>query len=164
MTDNKRPMTFQEAYDHQMEMQVNVFGDGTPLHEYPDARKVQFIAIQNLAAQDELHEALGEVGWKPWAKSNHVNEEAFKGELVDAFHFFMNLMGTVDMHPDELLERYERKAATNLKRQQEGYDGVSTKCPKCHRALDDEAVKCTMLPDGKSGYCVMKVGGGRWHS
>lgn len=147
--------SFRGAYEHQMDMQVNVFGDGVPLHEYPDHRKVKFIAEQVLAATDELHEALDEVGWKSWASSNHVNEEAFKGELVDAFHFFMNLMGVVEMTPDELLERYFRKAEKNLKRQQDGYDGVSTKCPGCKRALDDDAVKCRIesTDDGVTVWC-----------
>lgn len=146
-------MNFEEAYKHQMDMQVNVFGDGIPLHKYPPERAVQFIAVQAYALEDEIHEATDEVGWKPWASSNHINEDAFKGELVDAFHFFMNLMGVVDMQPAELLERYELKAAKNLKRQQEGYDGVSTKCPICHRALDDDAVKCTANPEMTMGLC-----------
>ena len=31
----------------------------------------------------------------------------------------------------------EAKRAKNAQRQLDGYDGVSTKCPKCGRALDD---------------------------
>ena len=146
---------FNSAYAHQMQMQVNVFGDGVPLHEYPDQRKVKFIAEQVLAATDELHEALDEVGWKSWASSNHVNEEAFKGELVDAFHFFMNLMGVVKMSPEELIERYFRKAKKNLARQEAGYDGVSTKCPGCHRALDDDAVSCHINEAGTGYWCAV---------
>lgn len=104
--------------------------------------RLQFIKDMILASEDELHEALGEVGWKPWATSRHINEEAFKGELVDLWHFFMNLAMAVNMTPDELYDRYIAKRLKNIKRQEEGYDGVKDKCPGCKRALDDDAVTC----------------------
>lgn len=103
---------------------------------------IQFIKDMHIALTDELHEALAETGWKPWATSRHINHEAFKGELVDAFHFFMNLCMVVDMSPEELAEKYMAKRAKNAQRQRDGYDGVSTKCPGCNRALDDDAVDC----------------------
>ena len=71
-----------------------------------------------------------------------MNEDAAKGELVDVFHFFMNLCMVAHMGPEELMQRYIEKRNVNAKRQEEGYDGVSTKCPECKRALDDPAVQC----------------------
>lgn len=94
------------------------------------------------ALNDEMHEALGEMGWKPWATSNHFNQEAVQDELVDAWHFFMNLMLISGMTPDLLLEKYDLKRQRNMARQAEGYDGVSTKCRGCKRAYDDATVKC----------------------
>src|SRR6187551_688202 len=35
----------------------------------------------------ELVEMEAETGWKPWAKSAHVNLEAARGEWIDMFHF-----------------------------------------------------------------------------
>ena len=42
------------------------------------------------------------------------------------------------------MEKNAERLKKNAKRQEEGYDGVSTKCPGCHRALDDDAVLCTV--------------------
>src|SRR5690606_23168798 len=96
----------------------------------------------HIALIDELHEALAEIGWKPWATSQHFNQAAVKGELVDAFHFFMNLCMVAKVSPEDLIQGYINKSAKNIQRQADGYDGVSTKCPRCNRALDDEAVLC----------------------
>jgi hypothetical protein len=90
-----------------------------------------------LALEDELHEALAETGWKPWASSNHVNREAYKKELVDAWHFFMNLLLAQNITWDEFSAAYELKHARNLERQREGYTGVEGKCPVCKRSFDD---------------------------
>lgn len=90
-----------------------------------------------LALTNELHEALGEMSWKSWQTGVYLNRDAVKKELVDAWHFFMNLMLHVGMTPDELFIGYTRKRAVNAQRQAVGYDGVSTKCGECRRALED---------------------------
>jgi hypothetical protein len=102
--------------------------------------RAQFIKDMVLALEDELHEALGEVGWKPWAESRHVNRDAYMGELIDAFHFFMNLMLVVDMTADELFLGYMEKRQRNKARwaAEGGYTGLD-KCPGCKRAIDDIA-------------------------
>lgn len=125
----------------QKQMQIKHYG-ADPASLVGEER-IQFIKDMKLALEAELQEALDEVGWKPWATSRHVNEEAFKGELVDAWHFFMNLCLVADMSPQELYDRYLAKRQKNIARQVAGYDGVTGKCPKCKRALDDEAVTCT---------------------
>lgn len=108
--------------------------------------RIVFIRDMILALTDELHEALNETGWKPWASSDHINEEAFKNELVDAWHFFMNLMLVAKMSPEELYIRYLRKHEKNKDRQEVGYDGLD-KCPMCKRAFDDDAVQCNYAYD-----------------
>ena len=114
-----------------------------------DEERAEFIRWNVLALEDELHEALAEVGWKPWASSRHLNRDAFKGELVDAFHFMMNLMLAAEIDADEFLEAYRSKRDKNAKRQSDGYDGISGKCPGCKRALDDAAVNCYVYEDGE---------------
>jgi hypothetical protein len=95
------------------------------------------------ACEDEIHEAMAEVGWKPWATSRHINHDAFMKEMVDAWHFFMNLLlcGCQGMTPteiaDEFTRRYIEKNAVNAQRQEEGYDGVKDKCAQCHRDLGE---------------------------
>lgn len=117
---------------------------------------IEFITWNVLALEDELHELLGETGWKPWAKSKHINLEAARGEAIDALHFLLNLFLVLGMDADDVLERYLAKRAKNQKRQEENYDGVTTKCPVCKRALDDDAVACTPTFETQQGdfYCA----------
>jgi len=135
-------MTFEKALEAQLQLQINSFGANPKTLD--DEQKVEWIRWNVLALEDELHELLAETGWKPWATSKHVNRDAFISELVDSFHFMMNLMLVVDCSAQEFLEKYFIKRGINEKRQAEGYDGIDGKCSHCHRALDDEAVNCTI--------------------
>jgi dimeric dUTPase (all-alpha-NTP-PPase superfamily) len=134
-------MSFEKALEAQLQLQIKSFGMNPK--ELNDGQIVEWIRWNVLALEDEMHEALAETGWKPWATSKHVNREAFISELVDAFHFLMNLMLVVDCDAEEFLAKYFEKRGLNEKRQAEGYDGVTGKCSHCHRALDDSAVDCT---------------------
>lgn len=129
-------------FERQKKLQEESFG--VKLDELSDEERSQFIKDMILAATDELHEALAEVGWKPWATSRHINREAFVGELVDVLHFIVNLWLAVGATPEEVQDRYQQKANKNAKRQQEGYDGIWGKCPECKRAFDDAGVMCSM--------------------
>lgn len=113
------------------------------LKNQPDTR-AEYVRMNVLGASSELHEALNETGWKPWATSQHFNTDAVIGECVDAFHFIINIMLASGIAPDRLadmfFEKYLEKNERNGTRQEEGYDGVSSKCPHCSRALDDVGV------------------------
>lgn len=135
--------------NYQNHMQKESFG--IDIKNLEGEERALFIKDMSLALMDEIHEALAEVGWKPWATSRHVNEEAFKGELIDAWHFLMNLFIVAGMDADEIQRRYHKKRQQNQQRQTDGYDGVDGKCPACHRALDDEAVTC------EEGVCRANV-------
>jgi len=105
--------------------------------------RAEYVLWNAFAACDEIHEAMQEVGWKPWATSRHMNNDAFLGEIVDALHFVGNMILAAaerrDESPYSLATKvwaiYQTKADVNLQRQLEGYDGVKTKCPNCHREL-----------------------------
>lgn len=141
---------FRDALADQLELQKQAYKkDPTKLDE---EERADFIRWNMLALEDELHEALAETGWKPWATSRHLNREAFKGEMVDALHFFMNLLIAADIDADEFLEGYQAKRLKNAKRQEEGYDGVSSKCPECKAALDDDAVMCGVYSDDDGDF------------
>lgn len=131
--------------------------DGAFPADLPDILRMSYLRTQALALTDELHEALGETGWKPWATSNHLNRDAYAGELADVFIFFMNMMLTADITPSELMDLVKVKQIKNVKRQDEGYDGVSTKCPGCRRAYDDGAVTCHPSDDKLPEFCE-KIG------
>lgn len=131
-----------EMFEMQGDLQRNAYG-AHPADMPTTKDKTQFVKDMVLALEDELHEALFEVSWKPWAKGEHFRKEAFRSELIDAWHFFMNLCLVADMTPEMLYQEYMKKHKKNAQRQAEGYDAQSTKCPKCTRAYDDEFVNCT---------------------
>lgn len=143
-----------EMFELQGDLQRNTYG-AHPSDIIDATELITFIKDMKLAADAELQEFLDETGWKPWATSRHVNEEAAQGELVDVFHFFMNLCMAVNMTPDMLFEKYKAKRTKNQKRQVEGYDGIAGKCPMCRKAYDDTAVNCHPEVAGLlSGYCA----------
>ena len=119
----------------QAELQARI--NGYDIDQQDAATRIENIKLNVLACTAELHEALAETGWKPWATSQHINEEQFKTELIDAWHFLMNLFLHAGMMPTEIWARYNLKWKINMQRQEDGYDGVSTKCLACGRNLDD---------------------------
>lgn len=147
-----------------LEMQRSLqlrYNNGKAIEDFSDAERMEAIRDNILACTDELHEAMAETGWKPWATSNHINVKSFHSEMVDAWHFFMNLMLHSGMTADDLYQGYVDKHQTNIKRQDDGYDGITGKCPICKRAYDDKGVKCTPIVyvfDGTNkpqpGYCA----------
>lgn len=129
---------------------------------------ITYIRDQHQAAIMELGEALDETSWKPWAQGSWIRRDAFVNELIDVLHFWINMvlaaggkMSATEL-ADEIFTRFALKNRTNTQRQVDGYDGVSTKCPLCRRALDDVAVQCnTTKVDNPpnpvlDGYCASK--------
>lgn len=108
--------------------------------------RVDYIARMQQAAVHELHELLDEVTWKPWTKIEPaVHKENALREAVDVLHFVFNIvLAVVQKSPEEVArqvyESYVSKHRVNAARQAAGYDGASTKCPHCSRALDDVGV------------------------
>jgi dimeric dUTPase (all-alpha-NTP-PPase superfamily) len=108
-----------------------------------DEAKMAYIRSMSLALTDELHEALNETGWKPWAASNHLNADAFGAELVDALHFMVNLWLAAGWTADDVAEYYFKKAERNAARQRDGYDGLAGKCRVCKHDIADPGVYCS---------------------
>src|SRR4051794_24630265 len=103
--------TVMEA-QHRLQLAI---GGTDPRTRTPQER-MEFIREMVLACTDELHEFLQETGWKTWAESNHVNEEAAFGELCDALQFWMNLVHMLGKNGDDVLAYIEKKHQTNWKR------------------------------------------------
>src|SRR5262245_35274699 len=149
---------FSGLFAMQVQFQARLLGGQHPAL-LTDEAKMQYIRTMALALTDELHEALGETGWKDWAASNHLNRDAYMGELADVFIFLMNLMMVAQITPTNLMDVVKAKIMKNHQRQDNGYDGVTEKCPGCRRAYDDNAVKCnqsTPRPQGSVGWCDAK--------
>lgn len=97
--------------------------------------RAAYLRDMTLALTDELHEALQESGWKPWQTSRHLNADAYGMELVDAFHFLVNLWLAIGWTADDVERAYFEKAQKNARRQTEGYTGLD-KCTTCGREQD----------------------------
>lgn len=149
--DEPKPDRLAVMLNMQSELQEKSYGKR--LEELQGEERIEMFKQMYIALVDELHEALGEMGWKPWATKKHFIDLAVQGELIDAWHFFMNLIILSGMDPEQMFQKYMAKHRTNVQRQVEGYDGVSTKCPRCKRALDDPAVGCIVYPGGYDGVC-----------
>jgi dimeric dUTPase (all-alpha-NTP-PPase superfamily) len=121
---------FEKIMERQLELQRLSFGiDPTELQS--DERK-QYVTAMAMALNVEVAEALQEIPWKPWATTDRFNREAYLLELIDALHFWMNLVLVATDNPMDIIEVYMRKAQINADRQHEGYTGEG-KCPTCHR-------------------------------
>lgn len=137
-------MDFDEWLKRTHELQINVFKNDPASMEGKE--RADFAMWNVLAALDELHEFLSEVGWKPWVENRGwVNRDAAIGELVDVMHFIANLLVLLNVDGDELAQRYVDKNKKNAIRQSVGDDGVSRVCGKCKRSIDDVGVS-TLSP------------------
>lgn len=104
--------------------------------------RIHWFITMIVACEDELHEALNEVGWKPWTSSRHIDEDKAFNELRDALQFLINAMFTMKqitpVQMTDLIRNAMRdKIAINRNRDALGYTGVNEKCKKCKRALDE---------------------------
>jgi len=123
-------------------LQISAYGADPS--ELEGGALADFVIWNNVALADEMSEFLGEIQWKPWSKiRGGANRDAAIGELIDAAHFLANLAVAMGCTDEEWIARYKAKMEVNAKRQRDGYDNTN-KCPKCRRALDDTAVKCTL--------------------
>jgi dimeric dUTPase (all-alpha-NTP-PPase superfamily) len=104
----------------QVKLQQRYLKGRLPWELQHDEQK-DYIRTMVLATTDELHEALRETAWKPWSNADGMNRDAFVDELVDAFHFFMNLLIVANCDAKEFFRRYLRKNGINHERIDEGY-------------------------------------------
>ena len=82
---------------------------------------VELIKNQILALFDETSEALKEVPWKPWKINQQFNVSKFRMELIDVFHFLINLFLLSGMNSRQVINLFKNKNKINVKRQKNGY-------------------------------------------
>ena len=71
---------------------------------------------------EELMEAANCLKNKPWKQTHMVTDEVhYKEELIDAFHFFIELLILSGIGPEELYDFYFAKSKVNEFRQESGY-------------------------------------------
>jgi len=108
-------------FDRQLEMQRAAGTDPTMI--VATSERIQYLKDMVLAATDELHEVLGETGWKPWATSRHIHTTAAQEEYIDLFCFVINIGLALDLTPQRVAQLHLEKHVVNLERQRNGYTG-----------------------------------------
>lgn len=71
-----------------------------------------------------VHEAIElqrETNWKWWKKEIKTNDEKIQEEIIDIWHFLIQLSIEAGLDSKKLIEKYMQKNEENLKRQVKGY-------------------------------------------
>ena len=113
-------------FDLQRKLQERL---GTDFEKIDDAERADFMRNHYVFLDQELQEALREVPyfkqWKDYSHMTATEKEAawarVRMELVDAWHFMMNLMLMSGMTPEALVAMYLAKNKENHRRQDAGY-------------------------------------------
>ena len=84
-------------------------------------KTINFIRLSFIGIITEACEALEETNWKPWKKPQDKDEEKFKEEIVDIWHFLINLTLASGMNAEELMRRFKSKNSINTRRHKEKY-------------------------------------------
>jgi dimeric dUTPase (all-alpha-NTP-PPase superfamily) len=89
-----------------------------------DVRQAEAVTKENaLALMMEVAELMDSINWKPWRtwRPEAVNRDNLLVEVVDCFHFLLNICLTWGFAPDVIVAAFEAKHAENRARQERGY-------------------------------------------
>lgn len=114
------PDRLQHLFQLQRELQERL-GNSLAIEKDWNGSKARYISDMILCTTDELHEALREIPWKSWSKNPHLDLPAFRDELIDAWHFMINLTLASGMDVEQFYSRFTNKNKENHARQNEGY-------------------------------------------
>jgi len=98
-------------------------------NEMTTQQRVAFIKEHSIHLNQEINEMLYELPYfKPWkdysgltsGRENEMLEKA-RMELIDAWHFFMNIAIALGISPEQFYVMYMAKNGENHRRQDEGY-------------------------------------------
>ena len=69
----------------------------------------------------EVVELQRETGWKWWKTEKALEEQRIQEEVIDLWHFLIQLSIEAGLDPQMLISKYSEKNKENTKRQQQGY-------------------------------------------
>lgn len=115
-----------EIMGKQLELQTRL---GTNFSAMNEEERAAFMRDHRGYMEDEIAEALYEMPnykmWKDYSgmtdEARHVAWQKVRMELIDALHFFVNLMLCAGMSAEEVHYMYMAKNKENHRRQDEGY-------------------------------------------
>lgn len=107
----------QELFDIQTKFQKKVVVE----QGYKETSWIEHVRLMFIGIITEACEALEETNWKPWKKVRLINEEKLKEEIIDLWHFVINLTLASDMNAKTVIEKFKEKNKVNIKRQEDKY-------------------------------------------
>lgn len=119
-----------EMLSKQYELQASLYGaEKLSKIMFDKEARVQYIKEHSIHLNQEINEMLYELPYfKPWKDYTSMGPEAqeiafqkARCEMIDAWHFFMNIMLALGFSPEEFVAMYFDKHAENLQRQEEHY-------------------------------------------
>ena len=90
------------------------------LDRYPDGTEERVSALCT-AIIHEAVELQRTTNWKWWKKPVPFNRDDAKEELIDIWHFVVQVSLELGLTPEDILEEYRRKNEINRNRQSNGY-------------------------------------------
>lgn len=132
MTQEAKELSLKEMFDMQLSLQREMFkkNKGIDFDNGSFKEKVDNLTIQKRNFDTEFNELLVRTPFKEWKTytieqltgfSSKEEEIEAKFEVVDAFHFFLNIALLMGITADELSKMYYLKNKENFDRQERGY-------------------------------------------
>lgn len=81
----------------------------------------RYFELMYIGCIAELNEMLENTPWKPWKKRSKLNKFELTEEVIDLWHFVINITMICGITPGMLFLMFEAKNNTNNKRQENGY-------------------------------------------
>lgn len=87
----------------------------------PEKYNIEYFNLMFIGCITELCEAIEQTKWKPWKKSARTDLIKVRKELIDVWHFLINLSIASGLTPDKIFEEFCMKNKINNGRQNNGY-------------------------------------------
>jgi len=107
-----------ELFKKQLETSENKMKNLYEIKEPFDGYRIFMLST---AIMHEAIELQRETNWKWWKKESEMNPEKIQEEIIDIWHFLIQVSIEVGLDSKKLIEKYIAKNEENLKRQVKGY-------------------------------------------
>ena len=107
-----------ELYKKQLENSENKMKN---LYDIKEPFEGYRIFMLSTALVHEAIELQRETNWKWWKKESALNNDKIQEEIIDVWHFLIQLSIEAGLDSKKLVEKYVQKNEENLKRQVKGY-------------------------------------------
>jgi dimeric dUTPase (all-alpha-NTP-PPase superfamily) len=119
--DDKLDFLFNKQNEHYKKQLENSENKMKNLYDIKEPFEGYRIFMLSTALVHEAIELQRETNWKWWKKENSMNRDKIQEEIIDVWHFLIQLSIEAGLDSRKLVEKYLQKNEENLKRQVKGY-------------------------------------------